>query len=508
MKKTVFLFAATILSVLLIAVLYRTDIFSPSFIKASAVLLVLTALLYAVRRHPERVPSGRQRFDRLSVESSGSSLRFSSVAANEEALSSMRELVDYLKNPEKYIRLGARMPRGILLYGPPGTGKTLLARALAGEADVPFYLLSGSDFVQMYAGVGASRVRDLFAKARKAGKCVIFIDEIDALGKKRDDMSSDEREQTLNALLSEMSGFRDTDGVILLAATNRPESLDPALTRPGRFDRQIEVGLPGKSERLDILRLHTENKPISPSVDLDAIASDTVRFSGASLENLMNEAAIRAARRGAACIEQADVDAAYISAVAGADRRPAANRQELAVIALHEAGHAIASLCLLPENRLARVSILPSSSGAAGYNLTIPAEHTVLERRQLCRQLQVLLAGRAAEMLINGADGVTSGAANDLTRAAELASVMTAELGMADEPAVSLRTLQKTFQSAGSDALSRSRALLDEQFREVTSLLESRINELMRLSEALIDRETLSAADLTALLPALVDPSA
>ena len=319
---------------------------------------------------------------------------FGDVAANEEAKKSLEGLVDYLKDPQKYARYGARMPRGVLLYGPPGTGKTLLARALAGEAGVPFFALSGSDFVQMYVGVGASRVRELFKSARKAGKCVIFIDEIDAMAKKRDEQSSDERDQTLNALLSEMSGFRPSEGIIVLAATNRLDTLDPALLRPGRFDRQIEVGLPGREERLSILRLHSRNKPLSRAVDLEALAGDTSCFSGASLENLLNEAAIAAAGRGAEAIEPDDVRGAFYKTVAGADRKSTATRAERRVIAVHEAGHALASLTLTPENRLRRVSILPAGGGAAGYNLSIPPERTMLEKRQIERQIEKIIRRR------------------------------------------------------------------------------------------------------------------
>ena len=355
----------------------------------------------------------------------------------------------------------------------------------------------------MYAGVGASRVRTLFAKARKTGSCVIFIDEIDAVGRKREDSSSEERDQTLNALLSEMSGFHDSDGIIILAATNRLDALDPALIRPGRFDRHIEVGLPGRSERLDILKLHCRNKPISSSVSLDSLAMDTVQFSGAALESLVNEAAIRAARRRSACIEQDDMEAAYISVTAGSDRPSAGSRQELAVIAIHEAGHAIASLCLMPTNRLARVSILPSSRGAAGYNLSIPVERLVLERQQFCAQIQTLLAGRAAEILLNGDNGITSGASNDLARAAELAGAMVMDLGMAGEAAVSLRALQKSCQVSMQDGLNRSRQLLDEQFKEVQRLLTEHMDDLMTLSEMLLKKEFLSHDEITSLLPHL-----
>ena len=426
---------------------------------------------------------------------------FGDVAANEEAKKSLEGLVDYLKDPQKYARYGARMPRGVLLYGPPGTGKTLLARALAGEAGVPIFALSGSDFVQMYVGVGASRVRELFKNARKAGKCVIFIDEIDAMAKKRDDQSSDERDQTLNALLSEMSGFRPTDGVIVLAATNRLDTLDPALLRPGRFDRQIEVGLPGRSERLSILRLHSRNKPLSHAVDLEALATDTGCFSGASLENLLNEAAIAAAGRGAETIEPEDVRGAFYRTVAGADRKSTATRAEKRVIAVHEAGHALASMLLTPENRLKRVSILPSSGGAAGYSLSIPPERTMLEKRQIERQIEVLLAGRAAELLVGGEDAVTAGAANDLSRAAELAVALVMDLGMAGEPAVSLRALGRSC-GGGDDGKALCRQKLGALFEDVSALLLERADDLLRLTDALVEREAMTGEEVEALLRA------
>ena len=437
----------------------------------------------------------------LATAGAESGCRFCDVAANEEAKASLEGLADYLRDPHKYARYGARMPRGVLLYGPPGTGKTLLARALAGEAGVPFFALSGSDFVQMYVGVGASRVRELFKGARKAGKCVIFIDEIDAMAKKRTDQSSDERDQTLNALLTEMSGFRPTDGVIVLAATNRPDTLDPALLRPGRFDRQIEVGLPGRDERLSILRLHSRNKPLSGAVDLEALACDTSCFSGASLENLLNEAAIGAARRGGEEIEPSDVRAAFYRTVAGADRKSTATRAERRVIALHEAGHAVASLALLPQNRLKRVSILPAGGGAAGYNLTIPQERVMPDRRYIESQIQVLLAGRAAEMLAGGEDALTAGASGDLERAAELAAALIMDFGMGDEPAVSLRALTRACGGA-DDGKQRCREKLGELFDRVSALLLDRSEALMRLTEALLAREAMSGEEVEALLRA------
>lgn len=424
---------------------------------------------------------------------------FRNVAANEEALKSLKELRDYLKQPEKYVRYGARMPRGVLLYGPPGTGKTLLARALAGEAGVPFFALSGSDFVEKYVGVGASRVRELFRKARKAGRGVIFIDEIDAMGKRRDETSSDERDQTLNALLSEMSGFYTGDGVIVIAATNRIEMLDPALLRPGRFDRQIEVGLPDKAQRLSILRLHSMGKPLSGDVDLEDVAAQTISFSGASLENLLNEAAILAAGRGGGRIERGDIQAAFFRTVAGADRPMAASPEERRIIAVHEAGHALASRLLAPENRLARVSILPAGRGAAGYNLCIPKERVMVDKRTMESQICVLLAGRAAEQAVNGADALTAGASSDIARATELAATIVSELGMAGEPAVSLKALSRVCGGAGN-AAERSRALLNELYERTLALIQAHRAALTALADSLIQAESLDGTAVEALL--------
>lgn len=424
---------------------------------------------------------------------------FQNVAANEQALNSLMELKDYLKQPEKYVKYGARMPRGVLLYGPPGTGKTLLARALAGEAGVPFFALSGSDFVEKFVGVGASRVRELFKKARKAGRCVIFIDEIDAMGKKRDEASSDERDQTLNALLSEMSGFYTGDGVIVIAATNRIEMLDPALLRPGRFDRQIEVGLPGRAERLSILKLHGRNKPLAEGVSFERVAAQTVGFSGASLENLLNEAAILAAARGDGAILQEDIDRAFRKNIAGEDRPSVADMEERKIVAIHEAGHALVNRLLMPENRLARVSILPSGNGAAGYNLTIPAEHVMVGRQALENQICVLLAGRAAEQVVFGETELTAGASNDIARATELASAMVLELGLAGEPAVSLRVLSRQCGTT-ADAPERCRALLDRQYERAVSLVTRNIAALDALAQALLECEALEGETAEAIL--------
>lgn len=427
---------------------------------------------------------------------------FQHVAANEEARKSLMLLRDYLMMPEKYARYGARMPRGVLLYGPPGTGKTLLARALAGEAGVPFFALSGSDFVEKYVGVGAMRVRDLFKNARKAGKCVIFIDEIDAMGKRRSDNSSDERDQTLNALLSEMSGFHTGDGVVVLAATNRMEMLDPALLRPGRFDRQIEVGLPGRRERRSILELHSRNKPMGDDVDLEQLAEQTAYFSGASLENLLNEAAICAAEHNEDRITMTALQTALTRMVVGEDRTSTATRQERGVIALHEAGHALVNRVLIPESRLARVSILPTGKGAAGYNLTVPPERIMLTKRDLENQMCMLLAGRAAELLAGGDQALTAGASDDLGRAAELAAAMVTELGMGGEPAVSLKALNRACGTAG-EGQAACREMLAEQLERAGRILTANGDALYNLTRTLLEKEVLNGEQVAAALGTL-----
>ena len=424
---------------------------------------------------------------------------FSDVAANKEALDSLMQLKDYLKYPEKYARRGARMPRGILLYGPPGTGKTLLARALAGEAEVPFFAMSGSDFVEKYVGVSAGRVRELFRRARKAGRCVIFIDEIDALGKRRSDNSSDERDQTLNALLSEMSGFRGSEGIVVIAATNRAEMLDPALTRPGRFDRLIEVGLPGRAERLSILKLHSANKPLDGDISLEALAARTVSFSGALLENLLNEAAIAASLRDDGPIRAEDIEKAFHNSLAGTEKPVVASDEELCLIAAHEAGHALVSRVLNPGCRIERVSVHPAGHGAAGYNLCVPEERVLMSRRDLRNRICVLLAGRAAEQAVFGEDAITSGASGDLERAAEIAVAMVSELGMQGHAAVSCSAIaRRTGGSAGTQE--RCEALLDELYGQTLNLLGRYGGALRALMDALIRKEALNGREVSEIL--------
>ena len=363
--------------------------FQPGYALLLGAMIAVLAL-YRFRRR-QREPAGRGAPFRPSP---APSARFSDVAANDEAMESLRDVLHFIRSPETYSRFGARVPHGVMLYGAPGTGKTLMARALAGEAGVPFFAVNGADFVEMYVGVGASRVRALFQAARKAGRAVIFFDEIDAIGKKRDNRS-DEREQTLNALLSEMSGFGERDGVVVVAATNRLDTLDEALLRAGRFDRQIEVPLPGLAERLRILQVHARGKPLAQDVSLEALARDTALFSGAKLECLLNEAAILAAKRDAQSIESADVQHALDTLLFGMER-PGASRlaHEREVTAAHEAGHAILTAVLLPQSEIRKVSIIPTGRGAAGYSMAVPQEKLFHEKRELMHHIAVALAGR------------------------------------------------------------------------------------------------------------------
>lgn len=408
---------------------------------------------------------------------------FKDVAANEEALLSMKDLIAFIQNPEHFKKYGARLPRGVLLYGPPGTGKTLMARALAGEAKVPFYAVNGSDFVQVYVGVGASRIRSLFSKARKAGHAVVFIDEIDAIGKKRDN-GNDEREQTLNALLTEMSGFSDAQGIVVLAATNRIDTLDEALLRAGRFDRQIEVPLPDLKERVEILKVHARKLPLDGGVDFEKLAAKTAFFSGAKLESVLNDAAIAAARREAEVIDGQDVEKAFHAALVGEEKKNKITfEQEKHITAAHEAGHALATLLLLPDSKLERVSIIPSTKGAAGYSMAIPPDRMFYQRQELIKHMQVALAGRAAEEIAFGPDGVTTGAANDFQKASEIASSMAVYWGMGE---TGMLSVMKEEQDKSAQML------LKEAYEAVKTLLMENQTAFETLCAALQTHESMT----------------
>ncbi len=401
---------------------------------------VLGVLMYVMtRRMNQSIMSESNRtmsFGKARVRKNegGKKVTFADVAGADEEKEELAEIVEFLKDPSKYNALGARIPKGVLLVGPPGTGKTLLAKAVAGEANAPFLSISGSDFLEMYVGVGASRVRDLFAQAKKCAPSIIFIDEIDAVGRHRGagmGGGHDEREQTLNQMLVEMDGFVENEGIIVLAATNRPDILDPALLRPGRFDRQITVGYPDVKGREEILKVHARNKSLAPDVDLAEIARSTAGFTGADLENLLNEAALLAARRGIKAITKNEIKEATIKVVAGTEKKShRITEKEKRITAYHEAGHAIASHYLEGQDPVYQVSIIPRGR-AAGYTMHLPDEDREHYSKKFMEdQIVVLLGGRVAEKLVF--DDITTGASNDIERASELARNMVTKYGMSD----------------------------------------------------------------------------
>ncbi len=457
---------------------------------------MLVLLMFVLMRSRTKGATGLAKYAAIEESREVPSVTFQNVAANEEALRSMRDLVDFIKKPDFFAKYGARIPRGVLLYGPPGTGKTLMARALAGEAGVPFFAVSGADFVQVYVGVGASRIRTLFQKARKAGRGVIFIDEIDAIGKKRDN-GNDEREQTLNALLTEMSGFSDKEGIVVLAATNRPDTLDEALLRAGRFDRQIEVPLPGLSERLQILKVHAKDKPMAQDVSFQDIAAQTAMFSGARLESVLNEAAIHAARRQAEAICKEDIDYAFHAALVGEEKNNKDTlEKERKITAVHEAGHALATLLLLPDNKLNRVSIIPSTKGAAGYSMSIAPEKMFHTRQDLLNHMAVALAGRAAEEMAFGPNDVTTGAANDLQKAADIAGRMASEWGMGPDAGKPFEMLLAGKDQRQSGALN----LMEQAYKLAVEVLETNRKAWTAMWEKLLQKEALTGEEAAACL--------
>lgn len=450
---------------------------------------------------------------------------FSDVAGVDEAKAELQETVAFLKDPKAYGRLGARMPKGVLLVGPPGTGKTLLAKAVAGEAGVPFFFISGSDFVEMFVGVGAARVRDLFEQARNQAPCIIFIDELDALGRARGAFPGmgghDEKEQTLNQLLVEMDGFDSSAGIVILAATNRPEILDPALLRPGRFDRQVVVDRPDKIGRRQILEVHARRITLGEDVDLDKVAAMTTGFAGADLANLVNEAALFATRRGADAVAMEDFTAAFERIVAGAEKRSRVlSAEERRVVAYHEIGHALVARAVPGADPVHKISIIPRGIGALGYTLQRPSEDRYLTTKEdLMRRIMVLLGGRAAEILVFG--HLSTGAADDLARATQIARDMVTRYGMDEElgfvafASQRSRFLEGQLSPDELGAVSEEvRRRIDTAVREIVMdafacarrILETNQDALEAAANALLAQETLEEADVERLLSALSTP--
>jgi cell division protease FtsH len=444
-------------------------------------------------------------------------VRFGDVAGVDEAEEELREIVEFLKNPRKYTSIGGRIPKGVLLVGPPGTGKTLLARAVAGEATVPFFSLSGSEFVEMFVGVGAARVRDLFNQAEAKAPCIIFIDELDALGKVRIQTpmgSHEEREQTLNQLLAEMDGFDGRKGIIIMAATNRPEVLDPALLRPGRFDRQVLVAKPDIRGREEILRIHVKNVKVADDVDLKVIAARTAGFAGADLANLVNEAALLAARRDKSAVDRKDFDEAIDRVIAGLEKKRVMSDKERRIVAFHESGHAIVAGVLPGLDPVHKISIIGRGFGALGYTMQLPLEDRYLMTRQdLQSELAVLLGGRSAEEIAFGE--ISTGAQNDLQRATDIARAMVTEFGMSDElGAVNYNGHKRNafldtpfMQERGNYAEETARKIdaevkriLTEAHEEARRILRERRRVLDDLSERLLVKEVIEAEEFRELL--------
>ena len=428
------------------------------------------------------------------------------MAGNEEAKEALKEMVDFIKNPEVYNKFGARLPRGVLLYGPPGTGKTLLAKALAGEAGVPIFPVSGSDFVQVYAGLGASRIRNLFKKAKEAGKSVIFIDEIDSLGKKRKGNNisgSEEGDRTLNALLAEMSGFKENDGIIVVAATNRIDVLDDALLRPGRFDRQIEVQLPDIKAREKILKLHGRNKPLSEDVDFKKLAAETVYFSGAKLENLLNESAMIAVRLKDKEITNEHINKAYYKVLVGDEKkdRSSLRSKDREITAYHEAGHALISKLVSKENRVTKVSIIPSTKGMGGFSLNIPPDRMYQTKKEILSNIMVALGGRAAEELIYGEENITTGASSDLEKATETVLSLIGIYGMDSSTGLLNYNVAISKELNGDiNLLNRGKDILESLYKDTINILKIYRETLEKLAKALLEKEVLEEEEINTII--------
>lgn len=477
---------------------------SPS--KTITSIVLLTSIISIVFISINKKGVGGSKISNLEVKDFSvdeNALNFNSVAGNEEAKESLMDIVDFLKNPDKYKEYGARMPKGVILYGSPGTGKTLLAKAVAGEAKVPFYALSGSDFVQVYVGVGAARIRSLFKKAKSHGKAVIFIDEIDAIGKKRGGSNSsggnDERDQTLNALLTEMSGFGEKEGIVVIAATNRLDTLDSALLRPGRFDRHIEVALPDLAAREKIISLHLKNKPYSDEINIKDIARKTAYFSGAKLESLINEAAIIAAKENSSFLHQEHINKAFSIVLAGYEKKERDHylEEDKLLTSYHEAGHALISLIKTPEDTVSKITIIPTTKGAGGYTLTIPKDSSYQRLDYLKNRIMVLLGGRAAEELIFGKDKISTGAEGDLSKTTEIAMSMISEYGMGKTLGLlKLSSLGQLSNSYGHPVVEECRELVNSLYNETINILKTNKNILDKIATELLDKETLDEKDI------------
>lgn len=481
-------------------------------------LLLLVVFTYFLFSKMANSSKGSMDFgkSRARLSEDGGNVKFKDVAGLKEEKEEVKELIDFLKNPKKFQKLGARIPKGVLLVGPPGTGKTLLAKAVAGEANVPFFYISGSDFVELFVGVGASRVREMFKDAKRNAPCLIFIDEIDAVGRQRGSGiggGHDEREQTLNQLLTEMDGFGANEGIIIIAATNRPDVLDPALLRPGRFDRQVTVNLPDAREREEILKVHASNKTFAKNVNLKNISLRTPGFSGADLENLLNEAALLAVRKNQDAITMVDIDEATDRVLMGpAKTSHKITEKEKRLVSIHEAGHAVIGIKLEDANEVHKITIIPRGS-AGGYTMMLPKEErmTTMSKNELLATITGLLGGRASEELFLGE--ITTGASDDFKRATNIARSMVTEYGMSDlgpmqyeqkEGGIFLgRDYNKSKNYSDQVALEidqAARKIIGECYEKAKEIMKKNKDLVMLLSEALMERETLTKEQIESLV--------
>ena len=480
------------------------------------ILLIGGLTVYLVRAMMGNGKGGTLDFgrSRAKLNQEGGKVTFKDVAGLNEEKEEVKELIDFLKSPKKFTKLGARIPKGVLLVGPPGTGKTLLAKAVAGEAKVPFYYISGSDFVELFVGVGASRVRDMFKQAKQNAPCLIFIDEIDAVGRQRGTGiggGHDEREQTLNQLLTEMDGFGANEGIIIIAATNRPDVLDPALLRPGRFDRQVTVALPEQKAREEILKVHARNKILSKNVHLDSIAKRTVGFSGADLENLLNEAALLAVRREKSAITMSEIDEAIDRVIMGpakVTKKYTPNEKKL--VAYHEAGHAVLGIKLDNANDVQKVTIIPRGE-AGGYNLMLPKEEKyTATKTELLEQIMGLLGGRVAEEIVFGE--ITTGAHNDFSKATKIARSMVTEYGMSSLGPVQLETPEgsaflgrdynknRNFsEQVALEVDNEVRKMMNDCYAKAKKIIEKNRDLLDLIANSLLEHETLAKEQIDSL---------
>ncbi len=493
-----------------------------SFLLPLLMIIILVVVFLIIMRSSNGANNKALSFGKTkATQVKDSKIRFTDVAGAEEEKQELQEIVDFLKDPKKFTAIGARIPKGVLLVGPPGTGKTLFAKAVAGEANVPFFSISGSDFVEMFVGVGASRVRDLFEQAKRSMPCIVFIDEIDAVGRQRGaglGGGNDEREQTLNQLLVQMDGFESSDSIIIMAATNRSDILDPALMRPGRFDRQIYVNIPDVKGREEIFKVHSRNKPLAPTINFKNLARLTSGFTGADIENLLNEAAILAARANRRLITMEDITEAINKLIAGpAKKSRVVTERDKRITAYHESGHAIVAKLLKNCDSVHEVSIIPRGM-AAGYTITLPEnDDNHYTKQKLLDQIAMMLGGRAAEELV--IKDVSAGASNDIQRASKIARKMVAEWGMSDEiGTIYLGTSEEVFlgrdfqtQLNYSDAMaakidSEIKRIMDTQYQVALSILRDHRDIMDKMVKLLYERETIYEAEIDALFEEEVAP--